>query len=50
VAPAGGRETSQDVGTDLSRAPRATTTPCPVFGVSGTGALYDVDDCTFTTG
>ncbi len=46
----GGWDTFQDVGADLSRAPRGTTTLYLVFKGRGTGALYDVDDFTFTTG
>ncbi|NUP18633.1 MAG: carbohydrate-binding protein [Streptomyces sp.] len=46
----GGWETFQDVTADLSRAPSGTTTLYLVFKGSGTGALYDVDDFTFTTG
>jgi glucose/arabinose dehydrogenase/PKD repeat protein len=46
----GGWETFQDVSADLSRAPRGTTTLYLVFKGSGTGALFDVDDFTFTTG
>ncbi|MFJ6738635.1 PQQ-dependent sugar dehydrogenase [Streptomyces sp. NPDC091279] len=45
----GGWETFQDVTAALSRAPRATTTLYLVFK-GGTGALFDVDDLTFTTG
>ncbi|MEV8046909.1 PQQ-dependent sugar dehydrogenase [Streptomyces griseoluteus] len=45
----GGWETFQDVSADLSRAPKATTTLFLVFK-GGTGALFDVDDFTFTTG
>ncbi|MEW2313685.1 PQQ-dependent sugar dehydrogenase [Streptomyces bauhiniae] len=45
----GGWETFQDVSADLTRAPKATTTLFLVFK-GGTGALYDVDDFTFTTG
>ncbi|MEV7344573.1 PQQ-dependent sugar dehydrogenase [Streptomyces sp. NPDC093544] len=45
----GGWETFQDVSADLSRAPRGTTSLYLVFKGSGTGALYDVDDFTFTT-
>ncbi|MCX4904078.1 PQQ-dependent sugar dehydrogenase [Streptomyces sp. NBC_00878] len=45
----GGWETFQDVSADLTRAPRGTTTLYFVFKGSGTGALYDVDDFTFTT-
>ncbi|MCX5359580.1 PQQ-dependent sugar dehydrogenase [Streptomyces sp. NBC_00124] len=47
----GGWETFQDVSADLSRAPRGTTTLYLVFkGGTGSGALFDVDDFTFTTG
>ncbi|MGC9539301.1 PQQ-dependent sugar dehydrogenase [Streptomyces sp. UG1] len=46
----GGWETFQDVSADLSSAPRGTTTLYLVFKGSGTAALYDVDDFTFTTG
>jgi hypothetical protein len=47
----GGWETFQDVSADLSRAPRGTTTLHLVFkGSTGSGALCDVDDFTFTTG
>ncbi|WP_406224507.1 PQQ-dependent sugar dehydrogenase [Streptomyces canus] len=46
----GGWETFQDVTAGLSRAPRGTTTLYLVFKGSGTGALFDVDDFTFTTG
>ncbi|MDO0937963.1 PQQ-dependent sugar dehydrogenase [Streptomyces sp. DG2A-72] len=46
----GGWDTFQDVTAQLSRAPRSTTTLYLVFKGSGTGALYDVDDFTFTTG
>ncbi|MEV6957850.1 PQQ-dependent sugar dehydrogenase [Streptomyces sp. NPDC051207] len=46
----GGWDTFQDVGADLSRAPRGTTTLHLVFKGSGTGALYELDDFTFTTG
>ncbi len=45
----GGWETFQDVQADLSRAPRGTTTLYLVFK-GGSGALFDVDDFTFTTG
>ncbi|MEU9366384.1 PQQ-dependent sugar dehydrogenase [Streptomyces avermitilis] len=45
----GGWETFQNVSADLSRAPAGTTTLYLVFKGSGTGALYDVDDFTFTT-
>jgi hypothetical protein len=46
----GGRETFQDVTAGLSRAHRGTTTLHLVSKGSGTGALFDVDDFTFTTG
>ncbi|WP_210584961.1 PQQ-dependent sugar dehydrogenase [Streptomyces sp. GESEQ-35] len=46
----GGWENFQDVTAGLSGAPRGTTTLYLVFKGSGTGALYDVDDFTFTTG
>ncbi|NEA99633.1 PQQ-dependent sugar dehydrogenase [Streptomyces sp. SID13726] len=46
----GGWETFQDVTATLSRAPKGTTTLYLVFKGSGTGALFDVDDFTFTTG
>ncbi|MFF9622610.1 carbohydrate-binding protein [Streptomyces griseosporeus] len=45
----GSWETFQDVQAGLSRAPRGTTTLYLVFK-GGTGALFDVDDFTFTTG
>ncbi|QBJ88892.1 carbohydrate-binding protein [Streptomyces seoulensis] len=45
----GGWETFQDVSADLTRAPKATTTLFLVFK-GGSGALFDVDDFTFTTG
>ncbi|MET8813615.1 PQQ-dependent sugar dehydrogenase [Streptomyces sp. NPDC004549] len=45
----GSWETFQDVSADLSRAPKGTTTLYLVFK-GGTGALFDVDDFTFTTG
>ncbi|WP_435270361.1 PQQ-dependent sugar dehydrogenase [Streptomyces sp. 1222.5] len=45
----GGPDTYQDVTADLSRAPRGTTTLCLVFK-GGSGALFDLDDFTFTTG
>ncbi|WP_249125910.1 PQQ-dependent sugar dehydrogenase [Streptomyces sp. A2-16] len=45
----GGWETFQDVTADLSGAPAGTTTLYLVFKGSGTGALFDVDDFTFTT-
>ncbi|MCX5253235.1 carbohydrate-binding protein [Streptomyces canus] len=43
-------ETFQDATAGLSRAPRGTTTLYLVFKGSGTGALFDVDDFTCTTG
>ncbi|MFF4036224.1 PQQ-dependent sugar dehydrogenase [Streptomyces sviceus] len=46
----GGWETFQDVTADLSGAPRGSTTLYLVFKGSVTGALFDVDDFTFTTG
>ncbi|MEV0171423.1 PQQ-dependent sugar dehydrogenase [Streptomyces sp. NPDC050803] len=46
----GGWENFQDVTADLSRAPRGTTTLYLVFKGTGTAALFDVDDFTFTTG
>nr|WP_206314588.1 PQQ-dependent sugar dehydrogenase [Streptomyces coryli] len=46
----GGWETFQDVSADLSNAPAGPTTLYLVFKGSGDGALYDVDDFTFTTG
>ncbi|WP_432169836.1 PQQ-dependent sugar dehydrogenase [Streptomyces sp. 1222.5] len=45
----GGPDTYQDVTAGLSRAPRGTTTLCLVFK-GGSGALFDLDDFTFTTG
>ncbi|GHD37444.1 glycosyl hydrolase [Streptomyces mirabilis] len=45
----GGWDTFQDVSADLAHAPRGTTALYLVFKGSGTGALYDVDDFTFTT-
>ncbi|MFG2497666.1 PQQ-dependent sugar dehydrogenase [Streptomyces sp. NPDC048441] len=49
VAPTGGWETYADVSATLSKAPTKTTTLFLVFKGTGTGALYDVDDFTFTT-
>lgn len=46
----GGWETFQDVTAPLSRAPKGSTTLYLVFKGKGTGALFDVDDFTFTTG
>ncbi|MEU1710361.1 PQQ-dependent sugar dehydrogenase [Streptomyces sp. NPDC005706] len=45
----GGWDTYQDVTAGLSRAPGGTTTLHLVFK-GGSGALFDVDDFTFTTG
>ncbi|MEU9957877.1 PQQ-dependent sugar dehydrogenase [Streptomyces sp. NPDC050982] len=45
----GGWDNFQDVTANLTKAPRGTTTLYLVFKGSGTGALYDVDDFTFTT-
>ncbi|MFE5085595.1 PQQ-dependent sugar dehydrogenase [Streptomyces mirabilis] len=45
----GGWDTFQDVSADLAHAPSGTTALYLVFKGSGTGALYDVDDFTFTT-
>ncbi|TQJ91098.1 PKD domain-containing protein [Streptomyces sp. SLBN-31] len=45
----GGWDTFQDVSADLSRAPIGTTTLYLVFK-GGSGALFDVDDFTFTAG
>ncbi|MGW4565884.1 PQQ-dependent sugar dehydrogenase [Streptomyces sp. NPDC004561] len=45
----GGWDTYQDVSADLSRAPRGTITLHLVFK-GGSGALFDLDDFTFTTG
>jgi len=45
----GGWENYQDVSADLSRAPAGTTTLYLVFKGSGSGALYELDDFTFTT-
>ncbi|WP_409060666.1 PQQ-dependent sugar dehydrogenase [Streptomyces sp. SYP-A7185] len=49
VAPTGGWETYADVSATLSKAPKTTTTLFLVFKGTGTGALYDLDDFTFTT-
>ncbi|CCK26238.1 glycosyl hydrolase [Streptomyces davaonensis JCM 4913] len=47
----GGWENFQDVTAPLTRAPRGTTTLYLFFkGATGSGALFDVDDFTFTTG
>ncbi|GAA2118046.1 PQQ-dependent sugar dehydrogenase [Streptomyces synnematoformans] len=46
----GGWDTFQDVTAPLSGAPDGTTALYLVFAGSGTGALYDVDDFTLTTG
>ncbi|MVO87195.1 carbohydrate-binding protein [Streptomyces sp. p1417] len=50
VDPTGSWETYTDVSTPIAGAPAGTTTLFLVFKGSGTGALYDVDDFTFTTG
>ncbi|GAA2434250.1 PQQ-dependent sugar dehydrogenase [Streptomyces macrosporus] len=50
VKPTGGWETYTDVTTPIKRPPSGTTTLYLVFKGSGGGALYDVDDFTFTTG
>ncbi|MGW7065503.1 PQQ-dependent sugar dehydrogenase [Streptomyces sp. NPDC054855] len=49
VAPTGGWETYADVSTAISKAPKNTTTLFLVFKGKGSGALYEVDDFTFTT-
>ncbi|MFD8373292.1 PQQ-dependent sugar dehydrogenase [Streptomyces sp. NPDC059688] len=49
VPATGGPDTYQDVTAGLSRAPRGTTTLYLVFK-GGSGALFDLDDFTFTTG
>ncbi|MER6262760.1 PQQ-dependent sugar dehydrogenase [Streptomyces sp900105245] len=49
VPATGGPDTYQDVTAGLSRAPRGTTTLYLVFKGGG-GALFDLDDFTFTTG
>ncbi|MFF9898291.1 PQQ-dependent sugar dehydrogenase [Streptomyces longispororuber] len=49
VTPTGSWETYTDVSTALTGAPASTTTLFLVFKGTGTGALYDVDDFTFTT-
>nr|WP_159038246.1 carbohydrate-binding protein [Streptomyces sp. WM6386] len=44
-------ETFQEVSADLPRAPRGTATLYLASkGSTGSGALFDVDDFTFTTG
>ncbi|WP_405407924.1 PQQ-dependent sugar dehydrogenase [Streptomyces decoyicus] len=50
VEPTGSWETYQDVTTALTRPPATSTTLYLVFKGSGSAALYDVDDFTFTTG
>ncbi|MFD7709396.1 PQQ-dependent sugar dehydrogenase [Streptomyces sp. NPDC059786] len=50
VTATGGADTYQDVTADLAHAPRGTTTLYLVFKGKGSGALYEVDDFTFTTG
>ncbi|WP_425423628.1 PQQ-dependent sugar dehydrogenase [Streptomyces megasporus] len=49
IEPTGGWEKYTDVTTPIKRAPSGTTTLYLVFK-GGDGALYDVDDFTFTTG
>ncbi|MFH8489254.1 PQQ-dependent sugar dehydrogenase [Streptomyces longisporoflavus] len=49
VKPTGGWETYADVSTAISKAPKKTTTLFLVFKGKGTGALFEVDDFTFTT-
>ncbi|MER5953754.1 PQQ-dependent sugar dehydrogenase [Streptomyces sp. NPDC001893] len=50
VEPTGSWETYKDVTGTISKAPAKTTTLFLVFKGSGTDALFDVDDFTFTTG
>ncbi|MFJ5801678.1 PQQ-dependent sugar dehydrogenase [Streptomyces decoyicus] len=50
VEPTGSWETYRDVTTALTRPPATSTTLYLVFKGSGSAALYDVDDFTFTTG
>ncbi|MFD3419356.1 PQQ-dependent sugar dehydrogenase [Streptomyces decoyicus] len=50
VEPTGSWETYKDVTTALTRPPTTSTTLYLVFKGSGSAALYDVDDFTFTTG
>ncbi|MFE0102460.1 PQQ-dependent sugar dehydrogenase [Streptomyces sp. NPDC059009] len=50
VDPTGGWETFKDVSTPITAPPKGTTTLFLVFKGEGTGALYDVDDFTITTG
>ncbi|MCF3120896.1 PQQ-dependent sugar dehydrogenase, partial [Streptomyces arenae] len=49
VAPTGSWETYTDVSTGLAKPPTKTTTLFLVFKGADGGALYDVDDFTFTT-
>lgn len=49
VAPTGGWETYNDVSTAIAKPPTKTTTLFLVFKGKGSGALYDLDDFTFTT-
>ncbi|MFG2648720.1 PQQ-dependent sugar dehydrogenase [Streptomyces sp. NPDC048436] len=49
VAPTGSWETYTDVSTAISKAPSKTTTLFLVFKGAGSGALYELDDFTFTT-
>ncbi|MFJ8673882.1 PQQ-dependent sugar dehydrogenase [Streptomyces sp. NPDC093589] len=50
VPATGGWETYADVSADLTGPPAGTTTLYLVFKGSGSEALYDLDDFTFTTG
>ncbi|MEJ8651330.1 PQQ-dependent sugar dehydrogenase [Streptomyces sp. MS1.AVA.3] len=50
VEPTGSWETYKGVTTALTRPPTTSTTLYLVFKGSGSAALYDVDDFTFTTG
>ncbi|WP_327352074.1 PQQ-dependent sugar dehydrogenase [Streptomyces sp. NBC_01304] len=50
VEPTGSWETYKDVTATLSKAPKGTTSLVLVFKGTGSGALYDVDDFSLTTG
>ncbi|GGX71844.1 glycosyl hydrolase [Streptomyces minutiscleroticus] len=50
VPSTGGADAYQDVTAKISKAPRGTTTLYLVFKGKGSGALYELDDFTFTTG
>ncbi|MDG4863179.1 PQQ-dependent sugar dehydrogenase [Streptomyces sp. T-3] len=50
VEPTGSWETYKDVTAPLSNLPKGTTSLFLVFKGTGTGALYDVDDFSLTTG